>query len=364
MYIDGRVYNKPTTFSANTGASRIAGLTSADIMTYPFREGDFILDTNASDHTIGAVLSQIQNGTERVVSHASQTMSKAEKNYCVTDKELLSVHYFVEYFRQYLLGRRFKVRTDHQALVWLISSKKPKSRITRWLEILSEYDFSVEYRPGPKHDNANFMTRCEHPKDCSCPECDNLEMLQCGPGSKCRKRDEDMNSERTVTKTETIRRIVPSCPRKHRGGSDAHLFVVLVVMALLIPTVLSGIVAPYTTVDRGYPMDGQSLLVYVAIVLLFVAMMLLRSKYLLNCSCDGIRWTCHSLYGAFRCLPGTFKMCHRDIHGLVNKVVALSRFALARFIVGDDEVRTYTDTTENTVHAAPTRVRNTSKAKM
>lgn len=68
----------------------------------------------------------------------------------MTDKELLSIRYFVEYMysHQYLLGRRFIVRRDHQALVWLFKLREPKGRIARWIEILSQYDFSVEYRPG------------------------------------------------------------------------------------------------------------------------------------------------------------------------------------------------------------------------
>ena len=61
----------------------------------------------------------------------------------------------MEYFRQYLLGRKFTVRTDHQALVWLFKMKEPKGRIARWIEILSAYDFEIQYRPGNKHGNAD-----------------------------------------------------------------------------------------------------------------------------------------------------------------------------------------------------------------
>jgi len=149
------------------------------IMGYPQGEGDFILDTDACDVGIGAVLSQVQDGTERVIAYASRSMNKAEKNYCVTDKELLALRYFVEYFRQYLLGRRFLVRTDHQALKWLFSLKEPKGRIARWLEILSAYDFAVEYRPGKKHGNADGMSRCPNPRDCQCSEVDDMESLRC-----------------------------------------------------------------------------------------------------------------------------------------------------------------------------------------
>jgi hypothetical protein len=85
-----------------------------------------------------------------VISYGSRTLNRAETNYCVTDKELLALRYFVEYYRQYLLGRKFLVRTDHPAPVWLFSFKEPKGRITRWLEILSAFDFSIQIKGNNK----------------------------------------------------------------------------------------------------------------------------------------------------------------------------------------------------------------------
>ena len=104
-------------------------------MTLPINDGEFILDCDACNFGIGAVLSQIQGGKEQVIAYASRTLSKAERNFCVTDKELLAIRYFVEYFRHYLLGREFRVRSDHRALRWLFSLKSPTGRIARWIEI-------------------------------------------------------------------------------------------------------------------------------------------------------------------------------------------------------------------------------------
>ena len=75
----------------------------------------FILDTDASESAIGAVLSQNQDGVERVISYGSRTLTKSERNYCVTWKELLALVYFLRHFRPYLLGHQFLVRTDHAA---------------------------------------------------------------------------------------------------------------------------------------------------------------------------------------------------------------------------------------------------------
>ena len=168
-------------------------LLTAPIVAYPNDDGEYILDTDASDIGIGAVLSQIQNGQEKVIAYGSRTLNKAEKNYCVTDKELLALRYFIEYYRQYLLGRKFLVRVDHQPLIWLFSLKEPKGRIARWIEILSAYDFSILHRPGKKHSNADSLSRCPQEK-CLCAEIDTLECLKCGPCRKCVKRAMEMES--------------------------------------------------------------------------------------------------------------------------------------------------------------------------
>ena len=63
----------------------------------------YILGTDASNHGIGAVLSQVEDGAEHPVAYASKTLTKAERNYCATRKELLAVVEFVKQFRQYLV---------------------------------------------------------------------------------------------------------------------------------------------------------------------------------------------------------------------------------------------------------------------
>ena len=181
-------------------------LTSSEIMAYPKDQGLYILDTDASDTQISGVLSQVQDGKERVISYGSRVLNKAEQNYCITDKELLAIRHFAEYYRQYLLGRHFLVRSDHQALTYLFKLKEPKGRIARWIEILSSYDFSIEYRRGTKHANADTLSRCHDPWACQCPESDNLESLKCGPCHKCTKRFNEMQGhkvEQSQSSTET-----------------------------------------------------------------------------------------------------------------------------------------------------------------
>ena len=66
-------------------------LTQAPVLGYPLPDGKFILDTDASNYATGAVLSQVQNGQERVILYFSQSLSKAEQQYCVTRKELVTI---------------------------------------------------------------------------------------------------------------------------------------------------------------------------------------------------------------------------------------------------------------------------------
>ena len=122
-------------------------LVASPIMAYPLDSGQYLLDTDASDVAIGAVLSQTQNGELKVIAYASRSLNKAERKYFVTRKALLAIVNFSQHFRHYLLGREFKVRSDHQHLKWLFNLKDPSGQVARWLEILAAYNFVIDYRP-------------------------------------------------------------------------------------------------------------------------------------------------------------------------------------------------------------------------
>lgn len=88
------------------------------------------MDTDASNHSIGAVLSQKQNGKEKVIAYFSQVLTKAERNYCVTRRKLLTIVNSIKNLHHYLFGRKFLVRTDHVSLRWLMSFKELKQELT------------------------------------------------------------------------------------------------------------------------------------------------------------------------------------------------------------------------------------------
>ena len=149
-------------------------LTTAPVLSYLMpEEGSFILDTDASNQSIGAVLSQEQQGEERVIAYASHTLNCAEKNYCTTKKELLAVVYFVEHFRHYLYGRHFIIRTDHASLKWLKNFKNIDGMLARWLAKLDTYDYEFIHRKGEAHSNADALSRLPARKcpRADCPHC-------------------------------------------------------------------------------------------------------------------------------------------------------------------------------------------------
>ena len=135
-------------------------LVQAPILGYPdVNGGAFVVDTDASNESNGCVLSQIQNSEEKVIQYASRTLTTQEKNYCVARKEMLAVIYFVKFFKHYLLGREFILRTDHGSLTWLHRFKDPDGQVCRWLQQLGSYDFKIIHRPGRSHCNADALSR-------------------------------------------------------------------------------------------------------------------------------------------------------------------------------------------------------------
>lgn len=152
-------------------------LTNAPILSQPRLELPFILDTDASHHAMGAVLSQKIDGEERVIEYYSKTFNRAELNYCVTRKELLAVVRAVKHFQPYLLGRHFVLRTDHASLRWLMNFREPEGQVARWIQCLQEYDFDIVHRPGRQHGNADALSRrpC---LDRECRYCQRLEQRE------------------------------------------------------------------------------------------------------------------------------------------------------------------------------------------
>ena len=88
-----------------------------------------------------------------------KTLTKSERRYCVTRKKLYALVHFVKYFRLYLYGKKFTIRTDHGSLRWLMQYKNPEGQVARWLEILSSFDMKIIHLNGRSHRNADGMSK-------------------------------------------------------------------------------------------------------------------------------------------------------------------------------------------------------------
>ena len=115
-------------------------LMEAPVLAYPISEDLCILDTDVSNHAIGAELLQVQNGVGRLIGFGSFVLDSMQRNYCTTRKEQLTVMRFTRHFKHYLLGRRFTLRTDHNSVLWI--------------EELAVYNMEIVHRPGKNHVNA------------------------------------------------------------------------------------------------------------------------------------------------------------------------------------------------------------------
>ena len=148
--------------------------TETPVLRYPTPEGHFILDTDASDFSMGAALSQVQEGVEVPLAFASNTLNKAQRNYCTTKRELLAVVVYTKKFKHFLWGTDFTLRTDHSSLKWLLNFKDAEGMMGRWVAHLSEFGLEhsqIQHRAGTKHVNADALSR-KPIRKCARDDCD------------------------------------------------------------------------------------------------------------------------------------------------------------------------------------------------
>ncbi|KAK7915940.1 hypothetical protein WMY93_011701 [Mugilogobius chulae] len=129
------------------------------VLASPDFSQPFILQTDASQTGLGAVLLQEREGERRPVVFLSRRLLDRETRYSTVEKECLGVKWAVDSLRYYLLGRHFTLETDHRALQWLHKMKDANNRITGWYLSLQPYNFTVQYRPGKSNVVADCLSR-------------------------------------------------------------------------------------------------------------------------------------------------------------------------------------------------------------
>ncbi len=118
----------------------------------------FLLQTDASDRGLGAVLTQEIGGEERPVLYISRKLSKRETMYSTIEKECLAIRWAVLTLRYYLLGREFTLCSDHAPLQWLHRMKDTNARITRWYLAFEGYT-ALQIQGGPQAGDADDCSR-------------------------------------------------------------------------------------------------------------------------------------------------------------------------------------------------------------
>ena len=135
-------------------------LTNAPIMSTPNFNEPFILELDACEYGLGAVLAQEYNKQKFVIAYASRTLNPAERNYSATEREALAIVWATQHFRPYLEGTKIFIRSDCKALQWLKNAKDISGRLARWAMKLSAFQIeSIQYRPGKANANADSLSR-------------------------------------------------------------------------------------------------------------------------------------------------------------------------------------------------------------
>jgi hypothetical protein len=136
--------------------------TSAPILIHPDPAKPFIVETDASNFALGAILSQFGiDGLLHPVAFYSQKLTSAEINYQVYDKELLAIITTFKQWRRYLAGvqHRVQILTDHKNLLYFTTTRTLNRRQARWSIFLADFDFEIQYQPGTQQAKVDALSR-------------------------------------------------------------------------------------------------------------------------------------------------------------------------------------------------------------
>lgn len=122
----------------------------------------FIVTTDASDLSFGGVLSQIINREKVPVDFFSRSFNKAQVRYGTYDKEATAIMEALKHWRHLLIGKPFKIESDHRPLQWLLSKKDCSGRLGRMVMKLQEYQIeNIDYVKGSDNILADALSRLQ-----------------------------------------------------------------------------------------------------------------------------------------------------------------------------------------------------------
>ncbi len=161
---------------------------SAPILNTPDPSRQFIVEVDASEVGVGAILSQRSSSDERIHPCAffSHRLTLMERNYDIGNRELLAVKLALEEWRHWLEGAAFPfmVWTDHKNLEYIRTAKRINSRQVRWALFFGRFRFTISYRPGSKNGKPDALSRIFEAKASPTPSCGNPStQTGCGGGN-------------------------------------------------------------------------------------------------------------------------------------------------------------------------------------
>lgn len=134
-------------------------MSTAPVLVLPDPKLPFVVHTDASGYATGAVLQQDQGQGLQPVAFLSKKMLDAETRYPVHEQELLAIIHALSTWRHYLSGSKFTVRTDHKSLQFFKTQPQLSGRQSRWKDVISNFDFDIEYVDGKSNVVADGLSR-------------------------------------------------------------------------------------------------------------------------------------------------------------------------------------------------------------
>lgn len=199
-------------------------LSSPPVLALPTGEGTFVLYTDACNSAVGVVLAERIGDEEKVIAYESKALTKQQTRWPTYDKELWAIVHGIRHFRQYTVGARFEVVTDHKPLANIPTSiaaeRDGTGRRGRWAIELSSFDFNVRIRSGLAHGNADALSR-RPPDMASAVRSGQAQGQGWCPGRSVSERGD---------RTETVGSVAGGSPAPTEGGSPES------VVTLVAPT--------------------------------------------------------------------------------------------------------------------------------
>ena len=146
------------TESHNEALNMAISILAEATLKIPMDTSDFLLETDASDISVGAILNCLDSkGDWAPVEFASKKLSETQRRWPTREKEAFAIIFGLQKFDHFLRGRTFRVHTDHESLQWMQEAKTGK--IARWASRMTEFDMQIYYKKGSEMGHVDFMSR-------------------------------------------------------------------------------------------------------------------------------------------------------------------------------------------------------------